>query len=241
MLYQNLENYIKKGYDVDVILPFLIQEDFLTLENKLTNYHNKNLKTFNILLEDIIVNVWVNEDKIYTKNNYLSLVKKHLKFIKFYQNELIIKDKKNQIINKVCDNFYTNKQLDELTIVAEYNGLKFYQKEGLGLDFKFFNKNIAIILQTQNVNFDADLVDNNSNFIDFQPSLIKLRANYFWSYQGYYSYEPNTSFHIDQNFKVNASEEIDLQEFIFDEKDMDQIEYLSEENAQKLDFEEIKF
>lgn len=241
MLYHNLENYIKKGYDIDAILPLIIQEDFLDLEEKLSNYFTPNLKTFNILLEDIIVNVWVNEGKIYTKNNYLNLVKKHLKSIKFYQDELIIKNKKNQIVNKICDKFYASKKLDNLKIIAEYNGLTFYQKEGLGINFKFFNKNIAIILQTKNVNFDADLVDKNANFIDFKPSDIKLRSNYFWSYQGYYLYKPSNSFDIDQNFKIAASEKIDLQEFIFDEKNMDQIEYLSEEKAQKLDFEEIKF
>lgn len=228
MLSQKILNYVLQGYDFDEIYPLLLEKKYLEL-NTFLNKKRTKTNNFNLLLNNVFVNVKISNDKFFVKDNYLKLINENISQIKEYKNDFVIWNKNNEIVEQI-QNLYIFDKLEMLEQSCYVNSSLALKQKGYGCKLNWFNSQLELILKQTSLEYDLEVFDSNLNFINFEIKNIEQGQKNTWIYYGESKFLTTAQ---DFNIDMLVSEDFTNQN--------NEIEILTEENATEFDWEEIKF
>lgn len=234
MISNFFKKYIIFGYNLDNLLPNLMDNNWFELNKLLENRVLTKQNSINILIENIIVNIkFVNGEIVYNKN-YEQLISKNISSIQIYKNTFIIKDSKYRILNPICENFYSLDNLLKLDVFSYNKGLCFYKESGIGFKYVFYNIKISVIIIVENKQYNEEFLNEDLTFKNFKFTDIELVNSNCWIYQGYHKIKSTKLISLDLEFD-NETKIIDLNAYENSNKKNEKIKPI------EFDFGEIKF
>lgn len=234
MLSKFLQKYITLGYDLDLLLPDLIEKNWILVFNKLEKMKFEKQNAINILINGIVINIKFIDNEIYYNPNYKQLINENITSIQKYNNTIIIKDSKYRIINSTLECFYAIEKPLKLDIYSYNNGICFYKEVGLGYYFDFYNIKINVIIIVDKSQYNKEFLNEDYTFNEFVFDKIDLVNSNCWIYHGYHKVKSKQLIDFDMEID-NFTKVVD-----FNNENDSQIKENEIEDFD-FNFEEIKF